>query len=175
MKRFGEKGPKGHFWAKMAKFWPKMAKTGFFGQKLKSSHFDHYWCPTSWEVSEKTNEAFSRKTPDWHAEFIGSSHTSVGNQQYNYKSIRTGLFSRFIQSECVLLTIFQIKHRKNYHRTARMFVVAHLICWYCEDSLHYTSLYGRCCAFKDSSIWYLSGQQWPFSNAETSITWKLDQ
>ena len=50
MKRLGEKGPKGHFWAKMAKFGPKvakMAKTGFFGQKLKSSHFDHYWCPTS--------------------------------------------------------------------------------------------------------------------------------
>ena len=67
MNGFLSNGPKGHFWAKMAKFGPKVAKmtkTGFFGQKLKSSHFDHYWCPTSWEVSEKSNEAFSRKTPD---------------------------------------------------------------------------------------------------------------
>ena len=34
------------------------------------------------------------------------------SEQYNYESIRTGMFCRFIQSECVLLTIFQVKQRK---------------------------------------------------------------
>ena len=37
MTSFGEMSPKGHFWPKMAKFGPKMPKTGFFCQNPKTS------------------------------------------------------------------------------------------------------------------------------------------
>ena len=95
MKRLGEKGPKGHFWAKMAKFGPKvakMAKTRFFVKKTKTLFSSPYPYISSREKSEKTNEAFPRKRVTHGrtgvrtdartdgAEFIGSSHTSVGNQ-----------------------------------------------------------------------------------------------
>ena len=58
MKRLGEIGQKCHFGAK---FWPKMR---LFAQNPKLLLFDHYWSPTSWNVSKKSNERFSRKSPN---------------------------------------------------------------------------------------------------------------
>ena len=65
MNRFLPNGPKGHFLPKMAKFGPKMAKTAktrFFVKKTKTLFSSPYPYISSCKKSEKSNEAFPRKS-----------------------------------------------------------------------------------------------------------------
>ena len=58
----------GPFWAILGHFgtvWPKIRKTGFFGQNPAVSVFFIYRPQTSDQVSEKSLEPFSRKRPNY--------------------------------------------------------------------------------------------------------------
>ena len=121
MTSFGEMSPKGHFWPKMAKFGPKMVKTGFFCQNPKTSLPYPYNATTLCKKLEKSHEQILRSSSDERtnertnrSEFIGPISASRGTkkQSANNKKIYTEFVFFFVKSHFFRCLSENLKKKK---------------------------------------------------------------